>query len=208
MSSHSDELMQSGSSNVLPAFEFGHSDGVSDLMEADLMEADIGSHIDDSRLSAGIAGPFHWAYDVVQALLEKATVPMLRSSLFMTGQSVATNFSGVGTVEQAVKFINAATSHHVGQTTSLRFVSACESDGANQALLRRGFEDDSESSTPCLFPNILGASAIGVDLAKLVQSKTSVDFSQAWKCVRAGGLTERDVLDAFQRELLTPTSRH
>jgi hypothetical protein len=192
MSSHSDDLMQSGASSDLLAFQIGHSDdGVSDLMEADLMEADIGSHIDDNHLSAGIAGPFHWAYDVVQALLDRATVPMLRSSLFMTGQSVATNFSGVGTVEQAVKFINAATSHHLGQTTSLRFVSACESDGANQALLRRCFEDDSESSTPCLFPNILGASAIGGDLAKLVQSKTSVDFSQAWKCVRAGGLTER-----------------
>ena len=157
-----------------------------------------GSHIHDDLSSAGDAlpaahpGPFYWAFDVVQALLELATVPMLRSSLLMTGQSVSTSFSEVGTVEQAVKVINATASHHLGHATSLRFASACESDCAKQTLLRRCLGDDSESSPPCLFPDMLAASAIGGDLAKLVQSKTSVDFNQAWKRVRAAGMTERE----------------
>ena len=114
-------------------------------------------------------GPF----DVVQALLELATVPMLRSSLLMTGQSVATSFSGVGTVEQAVNLINSAASHHLGDATSLRFASACESDCANQTLLRGCLGDDSESSPPYRFPDILAASAIGGDLAKRSQRLAS-----------------------------------
>ena len=143
------------------------------------MEADSGSHTDDDLSSAGDVfpaahpGPFHWAYDMVQALLELATAPMLRRSLLMTGQSVSTNFSGVGAVGQAVTFINAAASHHLGHTASPRFARACESDCANQALLRRCFEDNSESGW-CWF----GSPSLGQRDRSSWFTRASMDLSR------------------------------
>ena len=130
--------------------------------------------------------PFQWAFATIEALLGLATVLTLRASLLGSDLNFATNFSGIGSAEQALKFVCSGTARFLGRAATWRSVSACENDATNQKLLSR------LCPGTCIFEDMFGASVLSKELRERFKAKGLIDFDQAWEDILNAGLTENE----------------
>jgi site-specific DNA-cytosine methylase len=122
---------------------------------------------------------FRWHHLVLDCILEFVGPRDLDQSLLRTSRSYSTDFSGIGTVEHAVAFLDAALRNQRLPATSLVLRSACDKEPWCRAMLQHGL--------PAV-PAGLAGQAGQADL--LVQTDRADSF-----CIF------EDVLDVFDSEV-------
>ncbi len=147
-----------------------------------------GGGVSPQRVGGGMSPrphlPFHWAFVVMKALESSLTAETIRTSLLFSAPTLTTHFSGVGTVEQAARFLKSASSIVMGMPVDLQFISACECRAANQAALKSVI-----SARSCLFSDILAMSRTGARVfADATRRRGSIGFSDMWECLQRDGL--------------------
>ncbi len=125
---------------------------------------------------------FQWAFVVMSTL--QALVPRIRQSFLFAAPTFATHFSGIGTAEQATRFLASAFAKCFDKELGIHFLSACESQRACQNILQ-----SSLGGATCVFSNLLNLSCAGARChAAALERNEQIAFSATWEALRREGL--------------------
>lgn len=123
---------------------------------------------------------FGWAYVCLHTLVVHLGSENLRNSLLADRVSYSTHFSGVGTVELSVRFLQAAWSTVLGTPFQLKSIAACEKKPSNRALLLAL----SAGEEGCVFEDILARSPTASSHHAHAITAGTLEFSRVWACLR------------------------
>ena len=152
-------------------------------------------------------GAFHWHHMALEVILEFVGPRDLDQSLLRTSRSYSTDFSGIGTVEHAVAFLDAALRNQKLPATSLELRSACDKEPWCRAMLQHGLAavpaglagqagqadplvQTDRADSFCIFEDVLDVFASGVSAARdalydeKVQVVAATPLATAARCSR------------------------
>ena len=126
---------------------------------------------------------FKWPQHLLRFLILILGFDAIHGSLLGGKWSVSSHFSGIGTVELALRGFAAACPAHGFFGAAFDFASVCEKAPKNLAILATRV-----NSSCCIWPSILAFSPVGQTLYERARAVGSLEFWATWQEIRAAGL--------------------